>query len=192
MSNLRIITAQAVRHCFPTVAARVRVRGCSSVICGGQIGSAAGFLWVLQFLLPIFIPPNSPSSQSPGAGTIGQKWPACRVDSVCTPFPPIELKKKWKLHILFYNDSLVIWTVVSLNTTKFKPLIFYMSGFTLSYTANMLILMILYDFCLSPAQIRYIIIYTQNVESCVQTADRCGPWKISSGAQNLVFHALKI
>jgi hypothetical protein len=35
-------------------------------------------------------------------------------------------------HILCYNGSLVIWTVVSLTTAKFKPLIFSTSGFTLS------------------------------------------------------------
>jgi hypothetical protein len=36
-------------------------------ICGGQSGAGAGFLRVLRFPLPIFIPPNnSPSSQSPG------------------------------------------------------------------------------------------------------------------------------
>jgi hypothetical protein len=36
--------------------------------------------------------------------------------------------------------------VVSLTTAKFKPLIFSMSGFALSYTVNVFILMILYDF----------------------------------------------
>jgi hypothetical protein len=55
------------------------------------------------------------------------------------------------LRILCYNGSLVIWTVVGLIIAKFKPLIFSMSGFTLSYTANMFILMILYDFNLFPA-----------------------------------------
>jgi hypothetical protein len=43
----------------------------SSGICGGQSGAGVGFLRVLEFPLPVFIPPNSPSSQSPGAGTIG-------------------------------------------------------------------------------------------------------------------------
>jgi hypothetical protein len=84
------------------------------------------------------------------------------------------------LHILCYNGSLVFWTVVSLTTAKFKPLLFSTSGFTLSYTANMFILMILYDFCLSPAQFCYIIVYIRKVESCVQVADRCAPWKISN------------
>jgi hypothetical protein len=52
------------------------------------------------------------------------------------------------LYILCYNGSLVTWTVVSLTTTKFKHLIFSMSGFTLFCTANMYVLMIPYEFCL--------------------------------------------
>jgi hypothetical protein len=66
--------AEAVSRCLPTTAARVQSRIWSSGICGGQSGVGAGFLRVLPFPLP-FIPPNSPSSQSPGAGTIGQ-WVA--------------------------------------------------------------------------------------------------------------------
>jgi hypothetical protein len=80
--------AHAVSRWLPTAAARVRARVWSSGICGGQSGAGASFLWVLWFPLPIFIPPNSPSSQSPRAGTIGQKWPTCRVDPVWTPPPP--------------------------------------------------------------------------------------------------------
>jgi hypothetical protein len=89
-----------------------------------------------------------------------------------------------------YSGSLDAWTVVSLTTAKFKSLIFSVSGFALSYTANMLILTILYDFCLSTAQFCYIIIYIWNV-SHVQIADRYAPWKISSGAENLVMQALQ-
>jgi hypothetical protein len=81
--------------------------------------------------------------------------------------------------------------VVSLTTAKFNPIIFSMSGFALSYTANMFILMILYDFCLSPAQLCYIIVHIRKVESRVQIADMCAPRKISSGAENLVLQALK-
>jgi hypothetical protein len=76
--------------------------------------------------------------------------------------------------------------VVSLTIAKFKPLIFSMSGFALSYTANMFILMILYDFCLSPAQYCYIIIYIGKVKSRVQIANRCAHWEISNGADELV------
>jgi hypothetical protein len=76
---------QVVSRWLPTAAARVRARVCSNGICGGQSGAGAGFLRVLRSLLPIIIPPNSPSSQSPGARTIGQKWPTCRVDPVWTP-----------------------------------------------------------------------------------------------------------
>jgi hypothetical protein len=71
------------------------------------------------------------------------------------------------LRMLCYNGSLVTWTVVSLTTAKFKPLIFYMSTFALSYTVNMFILMILYYFCLLPAQFYYIIVYIHKVESRV-------------------------
>jgi hypothetical protein len=95
------------------------------------------------------------------------------------------------LRILRYNGSLVTWPVLSLTTDKFNLLILSISGSTLSYTANLLILMILYDFCLLPAQFCYIIIYLRKIGSCVQIAGRCAPWKISSGAQNLVLHALQ-
>jgi hypothetical protein len=37
----------------------------SSGICGGQSGAEAGFLRVLRFPLPIFIPPIAPQSPSP-------------------------------------------------------------------------------------------------------------------------------
>jgi hypothetical protein len=74
----------------------------------------------------------------------------------------------------------------SLTTAKFKPPKFSVSVFVLSYAANMVILMILYDLCLLSAQFCYIIIYIRKVESRVQIADRCAPRKISSGAGNLV------
>jgi hypothetical protein len=63
--------AEAVSRWLPTAAARVQSRVWSSAICGGKSGAGAVFLRVLRFPLP-FIPPNSQSSQSPGAGTIGQ------------------------------------------------------------------------------------------------------------------------
>jgi hypothetical protein len=40
--------------------------GVASGICGKQCGAGAGFLRVLRFPLPIFIPPDSPSSNHPG------------------------------------------------------------------------------------------------------------------------------
>jgi hypothetical protein len=63
--------AEAVTRWLPTSAVRVQSRVWSSGICGGQSGVGTGFLRVLRFPLP-FIPPNSPFSQPPGAGTIGQ------------------------------------------------------------------------------------------------------------------------
>jgi hypothetical protein len=72
--NLGRAIAESVSRWLPTAAARVQSRVWSSGICGGQSGAGASFLLVLRFPLP-FIPPNSPFSQSPGAGTIGQ-WVA--------------------------------------------------------------------------------------------------------------------
>jgi hypothetical protein len=54
--------AQSVSRPLSTAAARAQVRSCW--ICGGQSGTGAGFLRVLRFPLPIFIPPTAPHSSS--------------------------------------------------------------------------------------------------------------------------------
>jgi hypothetical protein len=54
--------AQTVSRRFPTARTRVRSQVRSCGICGGQSGSGAGFLRVLQCPLPIIIPPNAPYS----------------------------------------------------------------------------------------------------------------------------------
>jgi hypothetical protein len=64
--------AQAVSLWLPAAVAQVRARVWSTRICGRQSVVGAGFLRVLRFPLKILIAPNSPSSQSPGAGKIGQ------------------------------------------------------------------------------------------------------------------------
>jgi hypothetical protein len=56
--------AQAVSRWLPIAAARIRARAWSCGICGGQSGAGAGFLRVLRFPLPIFIPSISPQSPS--------------------------------------------------------------------------------------------------------------------------------
>jgi hypothetical protein len=101
------------------------------------------------------------------------------------------LQSRSCLSYLCYNGSLVTLMVVGLTATKLEPLIFSMCGFALSYAVNMYILMILYDFCLLPAQFCYIIVCIQKVESRVQITDRCAPWKISNGAENLVLQVLQ-
>jgi hypothetical protein len=90
------------------------------------------------------------------------------------------------LRILCYNGRLTTWTVVSLTKAKFKPLMFSIPGFAFTYTANMFILMILYDFRLSLEQSCYIIVYIRKAESCVRIAERCAARTISNGAENLV------
>jgi hypothetical protein len=62
MDHVGRATAQAVSRRLPTAATRVRAQLRSSGICGGQRGTGAGFLRVLRFPLPIFIPPTAPHS----------------------------------------------------------------------------------------------------------------------------------
>jgi hypothetical protein len=57
-------TAQAVSRRLPTAATRVRARVSSCGICGEQSGAGTGFLRVLRFPLPIFIPPTTPQTPS--------------------------------------------------------------------------------------------------------------------------------
>jgi hypothetical protein len=93
--------AQAVSRGLPTSAARVRARVWSSRICGGQRGAGAGFLRVLRFSPPIFIPPNSPSSQSPGAGKIGQLTADVPSGPSLDSTPQYaKLKKEWGVNIM--------------------------------------------------------------------------------------------
>jgi hypothetical protein len=44
----------------------------------------------------------------------------------------------------------------------------------------------LYDFCLLPAELCYIIVNIRKVESCVQIADWYEPWKMSKGVENFI------
>jgi hypothetical protein len=56
--------AQGVSRRLPTAAARVRAWVWSCGICGERSGAGTGFLRVLRFPLPIFIPPTAPQSPS--------------------------------------------------------------------------------------------------------------------------------
>jgi hypothetical protein len=96
----------------------------------------------------------------------------CRTYSMLLKILPFGLYKSPLTVLMFcYNARLITRTVVSLTATKFKPFIFSASDFTLSYAAHMFIFMILYDFCLLPAQSCCIIVYLQKVESNVQIVD---------------------
>jgi hypothetical protein len=81
--------AQAVSCWLLTAAAHVQVQAACGV-CGGQSGIGAGFLRVLRFPLPI-IPPISPSSYLPGAGTIGLLAAAVPSGTNLTPPPTIPI-----------------------------------------------------------------------------------------------------
>jgi hypothetical protein len=56
--------AQAVSRWLPTAPARVRALVRSCRIFGGQSSISAGFIPVLRFPLPIFIPPTAPQTPS--------------------------------------------------------------------------------------------------------------------------------
>jgi hypothetical protein len=60
LHNVRRTTGMFCRARLPTAAARVRARGSSCGIYGGQSGTRVGFLRVFRFPLPIFSPPNAP------------------------------------------------------------------------------------------------------------------------------------
>jgi hypothetical protein len=63
-SNICNLCFAQVSRWLPTSAARVRARVGSFGICAGQSSAGAGFLRVLRFPLPIFIPQISPQSPS--------------------------------------------------------------------------------------------------------------------------------
>jgi hypothetical protein len=77
------------------------------------------------------------------------------------------------LRILCYNGSLVTWTVVSFTPAKFKPLIFSVSCFALSYTANMFILRILCEFMLVCQSQNY---FTTGGLPPISSSWRQAPW----------------
>jgi hypothetical protein len=56
----------------------------------------------------------------------------------------------------------------------------------------MIILMILYDFCLLPAHFYYVILCRGKRESRVQIADRRALWEASHGAENHVSEVLQL
>jgi hypothetical protein len=80
--------AQAVSRWLPTQV-EIRVQSCG--ICGGQSGAGVGFLRVLRFPLPIFIPPISPQSPS----LIIRGWYNSPVVAAVPKVPPHKLQKKY-------------------------------------------------------------------------------------------------
>jgi hypothetical protein len=63
-AGVRRAIAQAVCSRLPIEAARVRAQVHSCWTCGEQNGTGADFLRVLQFPLPILIPPTAPRSST--------------------------------------------------------------------------------------------------------------------------------
>jgi hypothetical protein len=90
---------------------------------------------------------------------------------------------------LHYNDSLDTWTVIHMTAAKFKPLIFSVSGFALSNVANILIFMILDEFCLLSAWFCYVIINVWYMKSLMHISNRFAFRKIANCAENLILQS---
>jgi hypothetical protein len=97
---------QTVSRRLPTVMAWVRGQVKTCGICFGHSGTGAGFLWALQFPLPVPIPPTAPHSSSITLGWYNRpisgrhtKWTQSH------PTPRNKKKKNYKKGLLF-PDSL--------------------------------------------------------------------------------------
>jgi hypothetical protein len=106
--------AQAVSRQLSTATASIRSHFKSCGICGGQSGTAAGFLRVLLFSLPSLIPTTAPHSSS----SIFRDW--CKsqlvadVPSGLGVTPPQETKKtilSCKSDICIYEFDTIAFTL---------------------------------------------------------------------------------
>jgi hypothetical protein len=62
-----------------------------------------------------------------------------------------------------------------------------MLGFVFAQVSNIYIIVILYDFCLLPAYFCQVIVNLRNLERPMQSASRCAPWWVTSGAEDSYF-----
>jgi hypothetical protein len=120
---------------LPTAAARVRAHVWSFGICGGQSGAGAGFLRVLQFPLPIFIPPIAPQSPS---SIIWGLYNKPEVAAVPRDLVPPHKKKTGEANLCFYWRSLMARYRIYNETTLIPPLFCTLHAFYWLYFATQL------------------------------------------------------
>jgi hypothetical protein len=77
------------------------------------------------------------------------------------------------LFSLWYNGSLVTWTVVSLTATKCKPPIFSVSVFALSYVANIVIHYFIWPLLIACTILLYNRIHTEGWTPCANLGPVC-------------------
>jgi hypothetical protein len=145
--------AQAVSRRLPTAAVRVRAHVKSCGICGEQSGTEAGFLRVLRFPLPIFIPPIASHSSS----SIIRGWYHKPISGRCTKctlshpspkkettFQKVVLWREPQIHTLFMKSHLILcknntvfWDLSKSPANPYPPSFQkagnYLPGYTTSY-----------------------------------------------------------
>jgi hypothetical protein len=124
--------AQTVSRWLPTAAARVRARVWSCGICGGQSGARAGFLRVLRFTLPIFVPPIAPKSPSSINRGLYNRPEVAAVPSGLSPIP---LKKHAQVSLCPLSIYLWLYSPFAGPWPLFLFLILYTVGRT-SWTSD--------------------------------------------------------
>jgi hypothetical protein len=104
--------APAVSRWLPNAAARVWSCG----ICDGQSGAGAGFLRVLRFPLPIFIPPTAPQSPSSIFWGLYNRPEVAAVPRDLVP--PHKKKQRFVVHSL---QHIKMWSVLLLTHGNTAP-----------------------------------------------------------------------
>jgi hypothetical protein len=147
---------QAVSRWLPTTAARVRARIWSCGICGGESGAGAGFLRVLRFPLPIFIPPIAPQSSSSIIWGLYNRPEVAAVPSGLSPTP---IKKSvtmlyYGVHLLYIIESVTIYV----GRCRSKKVTLYCCLININRKRRPYVCIILSDFYIIKQQYHFIMV----------------------------------
>jgi hypothetical protein len=157
--------AQAVSRWLPTAAGRVRARVWSCGICGGQSGAGAGFLRVLRFPLPIFIPPIAP--QSP-LSIIWGLYNRPEVAAVPSGLSSTPLRKKnclLKCKLVF---RCMKWIGTEMHQQFMKDIIIYLNG----------VLFVIVVSCMTSVIIWLVAMVPIDLFTTLNISDSC--WQLTS------------
>jgi hypothetical protein len=86
------------------------------------------------------------------------------------------MRSKPLLYCFFLYSSLDLRTIVYLTATKFQSFVFSVLCLTVSYAADIFVIVILNDFCLFPANFCYEVINIRNLELRMHIPGLCSLW----------------